>query len=354
MRKGYGSSKKIGLPPGSLVYTGDKLDEDITIEYIAYSNDYYERKIFSETRDFSFFKDTEHLKWINIDGIHSPALIERIGNMYGLDSLIMEDLLNPSQRPKFEERDNFLFLVIKMLFLNPENNDIQSEQVSFILGKDYLLTFQEIPGDIFHIIRKRLELGTGKIRKKSIGYLAYSLLDAIMDNYFLVLESIEGEVDQLERNLMDKPNKEHIIKIMELQQKVTLLKKAIFPTIELTLKLTNEEGEEFFHQDTKLYLKDLHDHSVIIYENMENLSSRFGNLSQLYHAALGSDTNEIMKVLTVMSATFIPLTFLAGLYGMNFQYIPELDWRWGYFALLGVMLTIFVAMLIFFKRKRWW
>lgn len=343
--------KKLGLAPGTLVYTGNREGEPIKIVYYTYDENNINKKTYSEDVDINLLKPDREVSWIDIGGIHDVKLVEKIGNYYGIDNLILEDMLNHNQRPKMDERENFIFLVLKMITMNNETKEIIYEQISFILGEDYLLTFQEVSGDVFSKIRERLEQGVGKIRKRKENYLAYSLLDAIVDNYLLILEEFDNEIDALEEKILNDVDSSDMEKITELKKKLAIFKRNVNPIREIAIKISNNE---MFQNGIENYLRDLYDHSIVVTENMENLNSRVSGLIDLYNSSIGNAMNEIMKVLTTISTIFIPLSFIAGLYGMNFAHMPELNWRYGYYTTLGIMIAIVLGMVAYFKRKKWW
>ncbi|MGL4308130.1 MAG: magnesium/cobalt transporter CorA [Cetobacterium sp.] len=343
--------KKLGLAPGTLVYTGNREGEPIKIVYYTYDENNIHKKTYSEDVDINLLKPDKEVSWIDVGGIHDVKLIEKIGTLYGIDNLILEDMLNHNQRPKMDERENFLFLVLKMITMNNETKEIIYEQISFILGEDYLLTFQEVSGDVFSKIRERLEQGVGKIRKRKENYLAYSLLDAIVDNYLLILEEFDNEIDALEEKILNDVDSSDMEKITELKKKLAIFKRNVNPIREIAIKISNNE---MFQNGIENYLRDLYDHSIVVTENMENLNSRVSGLIDLYNSSIGNAMNEIMKVLTTISTIFIPLSFIAGLYGMNFAHMPELNWRYGYYTTLGIMIAIVLGMVAYFKRKKWW
>lgn len=343
--------KKLGLAPGTLVYTGNREGEPIKIVYYTYDENNINKKTYSEDVDINLLKPDKEVSWIDVGGIHDVKLVEKIGTLYGIDNLILEDMLNHNQRPKMDERENFLFLVLKMITMNNETKEIIYEQISFILGEDYLLTFQEVSGDVFSKIRERLEQGVGKIRKRKENYLAYSLLDAIVDNYLLILEEFDNEIDALEEKILNDVDSSDMEKITELKKKLAIFKRNVNPIREIAIKISNNE---MFQNGIENYLRDLYDHSIVVTENMENLNSRVSGLIDLYNSSIGNAMNEIMKVLTTISTIFIPLSFIAGLYGMNFAHMPELNWKYGYYTTLGIMIAIVLGMVAYFKRKKWW
>lgn len=346
-------SKKNGLPPGSIVYTGENPNHEVSMTVIYYNEAVFIKEVYHSIEDFHFNQNFVGNTWINIDGISDVEYIKKIGQYFHLDNLTLEDLVNPEQRVKLEEREEYLFLILKMLTLNLITEEIEYEQLSFILENNILITFQETPKDVFDGIRYRLEADKTKIRSLSTGYLAYTLIDAIVDNYFVILDEVEKELDNLEAKVIDKSRKEDLESILELKQSISSLKRFIAPLRELVAKLQTRGMRGYFSEDMRIYLNDLYDHSIITFETVEMLNNRVHELVQLYHSTISNDMNQIMKILAVISTIFMPLSFLTGLYGMNFKYMPELESPRGYFILLGFMVLLVFGMLFYFKKKKW-
>lgn len=345
--------KKVGLPPGSIVYTGENPKHKISIEVFSYNDSVIKKENYGEDEEIDFDTSFRGVTWVSVDGIHNIPLLKKIGEYFDLDNLVLEDLANSTQRAKVEEREEYLFIVMKLLKLNLISKEIGYEQVSFILGEDCLLTFQESPGDFFDGIRTRIEAHNSKMRKKSVGYLAYTIIDTIVDNYFIVLDEVEMEIDRLEAKVINDSDKEDLQNIMTLKQKVTTLKRTIGPIRELIAKLQSKGMTEYFNEDIKIYLTDLFDHGTIVCDTLDILNSRVTELIQLYHSTISNGMNEVMKILAIISTIFMPLSFLASLYGMNFKYMPELEWKEGYYAVLALMFVLVLGMLTYFKRKKW-
>lgn len=351
LKKKKKKTKAPGLPPGTIVYTGDESSRAINIEIFTFDNDTVSRKKCLGISQISL--QPEKTNWINVDGVHDIGLMREMGEKFQIDNFILEDMSNINQRPKIEERDNHIFITLKMLRFDTNLKKVISEQISLLISETYLLTFQEEPGDVFNPIRDRIESGIGKIRKKSHDYLAYSVLDAIVDNYFIVLEHMEEEIDSLEERIIHNSSKEDLYLILKLKQDFIALKRAMMPTREVMIKLSHTKNINLFKEDMHIYVNDVYDHSLIIYELVENMGNRVTSLIEIYHSTVNSLMNDTMKVLTIMSTIFVPLTFLAGVYGMNFKYMPELDMKYGYATVLLVMLITAFIMLRVFKKKKW-
>lgn len=348
-------NKKVGLQPGSLVYTGAvHPDTQIPITYYSYNHESYKKSTFIYDNNFPLELEEKGAKWINIGGIHNVELIKKVGEFFKIDSLVLEDLLNNFQRPKLEIRDDFIFITLKMISNDEDEDRFDYEQISFILFKDLLISFQENPHDVFDNIRNRIEKGVGRIITKKEDYLLYALIDRVVDNYFLVIESLEEKIENLENKISSNPSKDDFENILNLKKELMKFKKSIFPLRELSAKFSDDQVREFIQEDINIYLRDLQDHIVVVNEASESLFNRGTDLIQLYHSTLSTNMNEIMKVLAMISTIFIPLSFLAGLYGMNFQFMPELTWRYGYFFVLFIMFIIFLGTGLYFKKKKWW
>lgn len=344
-------NKKVGLAPGTLIYTGELKDEKIKIILYSYNKETVKKVIDNSLDKLSFFNEKDFVNWIVIEGVHDVELIKKIGVFYEIDNLILEDILNINQRPKFEEREKYISFFLKMIYLNKKNDEIEYEQISFILGEGYLITFQEKTGNIFNNLQERIENGIGKLRNKKENYLMYALFDIIVDNYFLILENFEERIEALEEKIVNNPSQKIIEEIISLKKEISKFKRNVIPIKEILIKISNID---YFDESMNIYLKDLHDHGTIIYESIEIIYNRSNDLIQLCHSSIGNSINEIMKILTTISTIFIPLSFLAGLYGMNFKYMPELSWEYGYYFILGLMFIVVAGMILYFKRKNWW
>ena len=345
-------SRTRGLPPGTLVHVGEKRTEKVCITVIDYDEkDVTEKEIATIDECFPF-KDTPTITWINIDGLHDTSVIEKIGAQYDLHPLVLEDILNTGQRPKFEDFDNYVFLVLKMFYRNETQEETVVEQVSVILGKNFVISFQEKPGDVFDSVRERIRKNKGRIRKAGADYLAYALLDAIVDSYYVILERVGDKVENLEDQVVSEPTPEALHTIHELKREMIFLRKSVWPLREVISNMSKAEST-VVKKATGIYLRDVYDHTVQVIDTVETFRDMLSGLHDTYLSSISNRMNEIMKVLTIFASIFIPLTFIAGIYGMNFSYMPELGWRWGYFAVWGVMLGAGISMLVYFRKKKW-
>jgi len=343
---------KAGLPPGTLVHIGERKLENVRITYIDYDQDNFQEKQVSDIEECFKFKNTSTVTWINIDGLHEVSLIERLGAEYELHPLILEDILSTVQRPKFEEYEKNIFIVLKMLSYDDENQMILSEQVSLVLGSNFVLSFQETTGDVFDPIRERIRNSKGRIRKAGADYLMYALLDAVVDSYFSILEKLGEKIELLEKQLLSQPSDETLEQIHSLKREMIYLRRCIWPLRELISGLQRCEAS-LISDSTGLYLRDTYDHTIQVIDTVESFRDMTSGMIDLYLSSLSNKMNVVMKVLTIIATIFIPLTFIAGIYGMNFKYMPELEWGWGYPLVLLVMLIIVVCMLTYFRRKKW-
>ena len=347
-----GRGAKSGLPPGTLVHIGKTSDRPVTISVIDYDGETFEETELLGVDQCIPYRDRPTVTWINVDGVHRVDIVQRLGECFGLHPLVQEDILNTDQRPKLELYDDYLFIVLKMLHSDGQQQ-ILSEQVSLILGKGYVLSFQEgIAGDVFDPVRQRLRQGKGRTRTAGPDYLAYALLDAIVDNYFVVME-IQGEaIEALENEVILRPLPESVRRIHAMKRRLISLRRAVWPLREVLAAL--QRGESELVKDTTIvYMRDVYDHSIQVMDSIDTYRDMLSGLLDVYLSSLSNRMNEIMKFLTIIGTIFIPLTFIVGLYGMNFQNMPELKWEWGYYAVLLFMAVIAGGMLLYFKRKRW-
>jgi len=342
-------SRKTGLPPGSLVYVGEKKVGKPRITIMDYDGERVEEKEVSRVEDCFPFKESPTVTWINIDGIHDVELIERIGRNFDFHPLLLEDILNTQQRPKLEDFGTYLFVVLKMITYG---EGVEEEQISIIIAPNFVITFQEGIGDIFDPLRERIREGKGKVRKKGSDYLAYAIIDAVVDNYFSVLESLGEEVEAVEMELIQEPSTETLQAIHDLKRELITLRKSVWPLREVSNTLLRGDSK-LVKKENYIYLKDVYDHTIQIMDTIESYRDMVSGMLDIYLSSISNRMNEVMKVLTIIATIFIPLTFLAGIYGMNFAYMPELEWHYGYFAVLVSMLLIASLMVVYFRRKGW-
>jgi magnesium transporter len=345
-------TKKAGLPSETLVYTGEKKDEKIRIHVIDYDETHFLETELSTVEACIPYKDKPTVTWINIDGVHNVPMVEKLGDCFGLHRLVMEDIMNTDQRPKTEDYGEYLYIVLKMLS-SGKNGEIITEQLSLVLGTNFVLSFQEgVEGDVFNLIRERLRNGKGRIRKMGADYLAYSLLDAVVDNYFVILEKFGDKVELLETELIKDPTQKTVQRIYQLKRELIFLHNAVWPLREVVSALGKRESP-LIREATVPYFRDVYDHVIHVIDSVDIYREMISSMLDMYLSSVSNRLNEVMKVLTIIATIFMPLTFIAGVYGMNFRRMPELEWRYGYPAALLVMLGIGVLMLFYFRRKKW-
>ncbi len=346
-------TKKVGSPPGSFVYTGEKRAEEVRITVFDYDRNNFVEEKYSTAENCGRFKDTKTLTWINIDGLHDLEIIKTIGLQYDIHPLILEDILDVDQRPKMEDFDKRIYVVMKMLSYDENTERINSEQVSIILGKNFVLSFQEKPGDVFDGIRDRIRTSRGRVREMGPDYLAYILIDTMIDNYFIIIEKMGNRLEILEEDILNNPSSSNAsASIHVLKRELIFLRKSVWPLRELISGLERSESD-LITKPVQPFLRDVYEHTIHIIDSVESFRDMISGMLDIYLSSLSNRMNEVMKVLTVIATIFIPLTFLVGVYGMNFTHMPELGWRWSYPVVWGVMAGLGIIMFILFKRKRW-
>jgi magnesium transporter len=348
-------SEKIGLPPGTLVHIGEKSARDIRINVIDYGPDRCEEKTITALDECFYFADSELISWIDVEGLHEVELIQQMGECQGFNPLMLEDIVNTDQRPKLEDFDTYLYIVLKMLS-ERENGEIAVEQVSLVVGANFVISFQEgLGGNAFGPIRERIKagkVGKGKIRSMGADYLAYALIDAVVDGYFGVLERLGERIEDLEEEVVMTPEPETVRRIHHLKREMIVLRKALWPLREVISAMERRESS-LISEPVTIYLRDVYDHTIQAIDAVEAYRDILSGLLDIYLSSLSNRMNEIMKFLTIVGTIFMPLTFIAGIYGMNFQNIPEYHWQWGYQICLLVMLAIAGVMVFYFKRRKW-
>ncbi len=344
-------STKAGMPPGALVHVGEVKAEAMKITVMDYDGDRVEEKEVRTVEECFPFKEAPSVTWINVEGLHQVEPLEKLGEAFGLHPLVLEDILTTDQRPKVEDQGDYLYIVLKMLDYQEE--EIIHEQVSLILGSNFVISFQEgREGDVFNPIRERIRSGKGKIRKSGADYLAYALLDSIVDSYFAILEKLGEQVEALEEELIADPGAGTLEEIHRLKREMLYLRESLWPLREVISTL--ERGESTLIQEsTGIYLRDVYDHTIQVIDSIETFRDMLSGMLDIYLSSISNRMNAVMKVLTLIATIFMPLTFLAGIYGMNFKHMPELGWPWAYPVLWLVLVLIGITMVVYFKRKKW-
>jgi magnesium transporter len=345
------TSKSKGLAPGTLVHIGEQKTENVKIALIDYDQKKFQEKELASVEECFPFKESPTVSWINVSGIHRTEIVQKIGDTYGLHPLTLEDIVNTDQRPKTEDYGNYIFVVLKMLYLNDKGSLIVAEQVSLILGKNFVISFQEREGDVFSPIRERLR-SSGRIRQMGADYLAYALIDAIVDGYFIILEKIGERIEFVEQKVVNDTQPRTLQLIHQLKGDTIFLRKSVWPLREVIGTLQRSESD-LIQKQTGVYLTDVYDHTIQVVDSIESYRDMVSGLLDIYLSSVSNRLNEVMKVLTIIATIFIPLTFISGIYGMNFRYMPELEWHFGYFAVLAVMAAIALGMVAYFKKKNW-
>ena len=345
-------SDKAGLPPGTPVLIGSKKTNNVLVKVIDYDQTNFSEKVYEKVEDVFGYKQSDSISWVNVDGLHELDIIKTISDNYGLHPLSLEDILNTRSRPKFEEFDNYLFVTLKMLSIDSEQGTLEKEQISFALGKTWVLSFQEKEGDIFDGIRARLRESNIRLRQRSSDYLLYRLVDTVVDHYFSVTEYISEEADRVEEKVLNNFNAEVLSEIQSLKKMLIELRRSVVPLREAILSLLRN-STNLIEESTVRFLRDVYEHIVQVNDFVDSQRENLSDLMDLYLSGMSNRTNQVMQVLTIIATIFIPLTFLVGVYGMNFKVMPELNWQYGYLIIWVVMVLIVLVLINFFRRKKW-
>jgi len=344
--------KKVGSAPGTLVHIGEKKADTVQLSVMHYhAGELIERPLDDIDEGVGMLKSGT-TTWVNVDGIHDVELMSSIGSRYGIHPLTLEDVLNTSQRPKAEVFDDYLFVILKMLHYDTDKEVIAAEQVSLILTPNVLISFQEARGDVFEPVRERIRKGNGRIRSAGCDYLAYALIDAVVDNYFVILDHVGNRLEAVEAAIDDNPGTGLLESVHDIRQELIYLRKQVWPLRDVISHLLRNDSP-FIGDATRLFIRDIYDHTIQTMDTIESFRDMLSSLQDLYLSMISNRMNEVMKVLTIIATIFIPITFIAGIYGMNFDYMPELAWRWAYPAVWLVIVAIVAGMLVFFKRRKW-
>jgi magnesium transporter len=345
-------SRKSGLPPGSLTHIGEKKVEEIKISVINYDEKSYLETVDATIKECVEYKEKPGVTWINVVGIHDVETMEELSREFGLHLLILEDVMNTGQRTKSEEYDDNTLIIAKMLYYLGEEEKIIDEQISIIFGRGYIITFQESEEDVLGPIRSRIKKGAGMIRRMGADYLVYSIIDTIVDGYFSILEQIALKLEYIEEDLITNPQTEDLKAIHNLKAETTMVQKSIWPLRDI-LGRFEKGGSKYIDKSTLLFIRDVYDHVLQVIDTTQTFRDMLTGMIEIYMSSLSNKMNEVMKVLTIIATIFIPLSFITGVYGMNFRNMPEIAWRWGYAAIWGVIIISAVGMLLIFWRKKW-
>jgi len=345
-------SIKAGLPPGTLVYIGEKKTDEGLIKLVRYNKDEYHEKTARNIEECGKFLKKPGIKWINVYGLHKIEMIARFGKEFELHPILLEDVVNTGQAPKMDDYDSHLFIVLKSLTYIRKSKHLDDEQISLVLGKDFVITFQERKPDTFAQVRKNLKLNRGRLRRMGADYLAYILADYIVDSYFVLLEKLGDEIEILEDGITNVSNSASIKRIQELKKNIMYIRKIVWPMRDVVSKLTRRDSH-LIGKDMNVYLGDLYDHVMEVINTVETFRETLASMVEIYMYSISNKTNEIMKVLAIFSTIFMPLTFISSLYGMNFQFMPELSHPLGYFGVLAAMAVVATIMLFYFRERKW-
>lgn len=346
------ASQKVGLPPGSITYIGEERLEEAVLEMISYNVNNLTKNTFDNCKTLHKNLLPNSVNWINVDGIHDNKLTHEFHTVFNFDLLMLEDITNTNERPKVEEYENYIFFSLKMIHYNESSKFIENEQISLILGKNYVISFQEKTGDIFGHIRKRIDNPKGQMRSKKNDYLFYALIDSVVDNYFIAIENIGNTLEELEDEIFSDPSHKSLEKIQANKIILLTLRRSIYPLRESISKLLRE-NDKFIAPETIKYFNDVYDHTIQIIDIIESYKDVVSGLKDSYLSSLSLKMNKVMQILTIVSTIFIPLTFIAGVYGMNFDNIPEMHWQNGYYYFWGLSALISIVLILYFKRKKW-
>ncbi|GKS65497.1 magnesium and cobalt transport protein CorA [Nitrospira sp.] len=343
-------SRKKGLSPGTLVHIGEKRTETVTVTRFNYSASHCEEHLIRDVNELRLPAD-ETVTWVDVGGVHKADVLEAFGKHFSLHPLLLEDITNTDQRPKLDDYETYFFVVMKVLTAS-DRGDILVEQISFVLGRNYVLSFQENGTDVFESVRGRLRAGKGRLRHNGADYLVYALIDTVVDQYFEVLEMLGERIESLQERVMADPRPETLKDIHALKRQLLFVRRAVWPLREAINNLSRSECP-FLHEPTKVFFRDVYDHVVQIVDTIETLREMVSASLDIYLSSVSYRLNSVMRVLTVITTIFMPLSFIAGIYGMNFEHMPELKWAWGYPMALGIMGFVAAAMLLGFRWKKW-
>ncbi len=345
-------AKKAGLPPGSLVYLGDKPNADTKITLFDYVEGQLEEREITRPDDCAVYKESNTVTWINVDGIQNIDVLEKIGKQYDLHPLVLEDILNTDQRPKVEDHERYLYVVLKMLSYNEKEQEVAIEQLSLVLGENFLLSFQDKPGDVLDPLRERIRQAKGRIRKLGADYLLYAIMDEVIDHYFGVLENLGEKIAQIEEIVAVRPKQDTLQQIHRLKREMIVLRKAVWPLREL-IGMLRHDDMPLLKETTSIYFRDLNDHIVQIIDGVEAYRDMLSGMLDVYLSIMSNRTSGVMKVMALFSAIFMPLTVITGVFGMNFKNFPELEWKYGFQGTVILMLVLAISMIVLFRRKKW-
>lgn len=345
-------SRKAGLPPGTPVHLGERKSETTRLTLLHYDEQHAVEQEVKTARECLALRDTPGVSWINVTGLHEVETLAQFADAFGLHPLVLEDILNTDQRPKLEDYGEYLYIVIKRLGNGAPANEISTEQISLILGHNLVISFLESDSGVFNGVKDRILDNRGRIRQLGADYLVYTLMDAVVDNYFAIFETLGERIEVLQETIISRPIPASLQTLHALKRELLFLRKSVWPLREVVSGMQRGDST-LIHKDTWFYLRDVYDHTIHVIDTIETYRDILASMMDIYLSSLSIRLNEVMKVLTIIATIFMPLTFIVGLYGMNFHHMPELGWRWGYPLVLLVMAGIAAGMMVFFRRKKW-
>lgn len=352
-RKRHLRAQKAGLPPGSLVFLGDPQPKEAKIIASVYDGEHFQEMEVTSVQEALALRSTAKYLWINVDGIHEPKVIEEIGKSFNIHPLALEDILTPDQRPRREEYDDFVLFILRSLTADLSAPSFESEQISLVLGSDYLISFQEKPGDVYEKVRNRLSHRSGTLRKRGPDYLLYTLIDTVVDNYFVIMENFGETLETLEQEIITSPGKEVLARLYHLKRLAIDFRRAVWPLREAVLGFQYGETK-FIKKSSFPFFRDIYSHVIELMDSVEVFREMLSSLLDTYLSSLSNNMNSVIKVLTIITTICMPMSLVAAIYGMNFKHMPELEWKYGYPLALGAMLLIGTALIYQFKRRSWW
>jgi len=352
VKGGIRRSRKSGLPPGSLIHIGPERTEKTRVTVVDYGGDHFEEREIESAAELAPYCGKSTVTWVDVVGIHEPRVIGEIGSQFKIHPLLMEDIMNTTQRPKIDDLGKYICLIVKLIRFDEAAGELRIEQLSLVFNDDVVLSFQESDSGIFRPLRERLRNGLGRIRAMGTDYLVYTLLDAVVDHYFVVMEWMGEKIDRFEDEVVAAPKRETLRNIQQLRDEILLVRRSVWPLREVVSLLERAESP-LIDKTTAIYFRDVYEHTIQVMDTVDTYRDILSGMFDIYLSSISNRLNEVMKVLTIIATLFMPLTFLAGVYGMNFEHMPELKWRYGYFLLWGVMIAVALGMLVFFRRKKW-
>ncbi len=345
-------SEKAGLAPGTLVHVGEVHESEVNVTIINYDTSNCKKIISNNIEDITAHKINDTVTWVNIEGLHDVKIIDEICSSFNVHPLVVEDILNTNQRTKIEEFEDHIFIIFNGISVNSIDKEVDLEQIGILILNNYIFTFKEKNDDLFEPLEARIKNNKGLLRKNKADYLAYAILDTIVDQYFLFQDLLDEDIESIEEDLLNNPSQETLIRIQNIKKQILSVRRCISPLRDVLTALYRSDSA-LIKNTTKIYIRDVHDHALRVIESIDSYREIVSGMLEIYLSTVSNKMNEVMKVLTVFASIFIPLTFIVGIYGMNFEHMPELGWKWAYPTLWIVFIGIPIALLIYFKRKKW-